>query len=429
VTDSTDSVSVHPSQTPPRATRRAGRGGALRQSAFRRLWLAESTSLIGTQVTLLAIPSLAILVGGASAAEASLLYALTYLPAIVVSLPIGLVVDRLDRRRLMIAADLARVVVLATVPMVWATSGQVLMPHLYLVAILMGLAATVYELASQSSLSAIVDEATLGDANAKLATSQSLAQLIGAPVAGALVQALGAALAVVIDAVSYVVSALLITSLPAWGQGRPSRPDEPRSGQLAFLGGIQTLLHDPYLRRIVAIMAMLNLGGSMVGALFLVFAYRALGLAPATVGVVLAIGSLGALTAAAVVTRVQAVLGVAGAVRLAAFAASASLWLIPAATLGSAPIVLVVYESAFSFSATIFWVSQVTLRQGRTPPDVQGRTHAAVRVIALGTLPLGAFLGGVVATRLDVTSSVILGCAVASFGCTALLIRWPRSPQ
>lgn len=428
----TNSTPGRPTDFPGASSRLIHLGGAFRHAAFRRLWLAESTSLLGTQVTLLALPSLAILLTGASAGEVGVLYALGYLPAVLLALPFGVAVDRTDRRRIMILADAARVLVLGTIPFAWFATGNVAMLHLYAVAISMSFAGTLYDLASQSSLPELVDKATLGDANAKLAMGQSLSQLAGAPLAGALVQVVGAALAVVTDAVSYCISALLVKSLPPWDQARSS-PVECRPQWLdtafAAFGGIRVVLGDSFLRRTVGIMAVLNLGGSMVGALFLVFTHRTLGLAPATVGVILAVGSLGAVAASVLVGRIQGALGIDQAVRVSALAASAPLWLIPGSTLGLAPIVLIVHETAFSFSATVFWVSQVTLRQLRTAGDVQGRTHAAVRVIALGTLPLGAFLGGVGASAFDVTTTVILGCTIAFTGCVVLAIRWPASPS
>ncbi|MDQ3525976.1 MAG: MFS transporter, partial [Chloroflexota bacterium] len=284
-----------------------------------------------------------------------------------------------------------------------------------------------YDLASQSSLSAIVDEPTLADANAKLAMSQSLSQTVGAPIAGALVQLVGGILAVLVDAISYCISAALIKSLPPWDRPRPRAPEGggPRGIASGVFEGVRILAGDEHLRRTAGIMAVLNLGGSIVGALFLVFTYRTLMLDPATVGVILAVGSLGGLAASIVAPRIQRALGVTQTIRVSALGASSALWLIPASAIGLAPLVLILYEAAFSFSATVFWICQVTLRQQRVASEVQGRTHAAVRVIALGTLPVGAFIGGIAASTLGVSNAIVLGCAAAFAGCVLLSLRWP----
>lgn len=401
--------------------------GALGHPSFRRLWAAETMSLLGTQVSVLAVPSLAILLTGATAGEVAFLYALGYLPAVVLSLPLGLLVDRFDRRRVMILADVGRIFTLTTLPFGWFVLGDVAIPHLYAVAIILGLGGTLYDLASQSSLSAIVDEPTLADANAKLAMSQSLSQTVGAPIAGALVQLVGGILAVLVDAISYCISAALIKSLPPWDRPRPRAPEGGGHRGIAsgVFEGVRILAGDEHLRRTAGIMAVLNLGGSIVGALFLVFTYRTLMLDPATVGVILAVGSLGGLAASIVAPRIQRALGVTQTIRVSALGASTALWLIPASAIGLAPLVLILYEAAFSFSATVFWICQVTLRQQRVASEVQGRTHAAVRVIALGTLPVGAFIGGIAASTLEVSNAIVLGCAAAFAGCVLLSLRWP----
>lgn len=399
------------------------RSNAFGSSLFRRYFVAESASLVGGQITLFALPTLAILLAGADAFEVGLVYALGYIPSIVIGIPVGVAVDRFDRRRLMVFADLLRFIATSSIAVAWFTNGTVAILHVYVVAFVIGLGTTIYDVAAQAALPLIVSPDAVGDANAKLALGRSLSQLIGAPITGALIQSMGAALSMFLDALACLASAALLVSASNWPSGVGSTHGRSR-GEHAWSAAVSVISKNGPLRRVLALMAVLNLGGAMIGALFLVYAYEDLHLPASIVGLALGLGSLGALVASLSAVRIQRLVGLEPVMRLSAIAAGGVLWMIPAASIGFAAFVLAAYEFLFSGCATLFVICQLTWRQTTIPNELQGRVNAIVRMVAIGALPLGALLGGICGSAFGITNAILLGATVASVGGVILGVSW-----
>jgi MFS family permease len=388
-------------------------GGRLwRNADFMRLWVGQTISEAGTQVSALAVPTVAILLLHASPFQVGLLTALEFLPFPVLGLVAGVYADRLKRRPLMIASDLGRMVALATIPAAFSF-GVLTMEQLYAVGLVVGVFNVFFGISYQSYLPALIDRADLVEGNSKIEVSRSTAQLAGPAIAGFAIQAIGAAEAIVIDAVSYLVSAVSI-----WLIKKPEPKPAPAtaSGRSGFWHemweGIQVVIHNPTLWKIAGCTATANLGSNMAFAVELIFMYRYLHLAPGVVGIVFAVGAVGGLLGAIATSAVVKRLGV-GVTLLVSILGGSLLMATPLAAQTNAPVFL---SALFFFEFLIgapYNITQVSLRQAITPDRVQGRMNATMRTIVWGTIPIGSVVGGILGTVIGVVPTIVLGGFIA----------------
>jgi MFS family permease len=388
-------------------------GGRLwRNADFMRLWVGQTISEAGTQVSALAVPTVAILLLHATPFQVGLLTALEFLPFPVLGLVAGVYADRLRRRPLMIASDLGRMVALFTIPIAFSF-GVLTMEQLYVVGLVVGVFNVFFGISYQSYLPALIDRADLVEGNSKIEVSRSTAQLAGPAIAGFAIQAIGAAEAILIDAASYLVSAVSI-----WLIKKPEPKPAPAtaSGRSGFWHemweGIQVVIHNPTLWKIAGCTATANLGSNMAFAVELIFMYRYLHFAPSVVGIVFAVGAVGGLLGAIATTAVVKRLGV-GVTLLVSILGGSLLMATPLAAQTNAPVFL---SALFFFEFLIgapYNITQVSLRQAITPDRVQGRMNATMRTIVWGTIPIGSVVGGILGTVIGVVPTIVLGGFIA----------------
>lgn len=374
-----------------------------RDGGFLRLWAANGISQLGTQVTLLALPLTALYVLGAGALGVSLLRAFAVLPFLLFSLPAGVWVDRLRRRPLMIAADIGRAVAIASIPVAYWL-GHLTMAQLYLVAGIHGLLSVVFDVSYLSFLPTLVGREHLGEANAKLLGTQALAQLAGPTLAGGLVSAVGAAVAVLADAVSFVVSGAFVTAI----RGREPRPEPTGThARTELVEGLRYVFSQPYLRTLTIWVSAGNLFTSALFALLIVYFVRNLHLGAATIGWLMAVINLGFIAASFVNGALVRRFGVGPMIAYTGILSSIALLGIPGAP-QSAPLpVLVVSGLLGTFLAFFMNVNQLTLRQAITPHRLLGRMNAVTRFMYWGTMPIGAALGGVLAQSVGTRETLV----------------------
>jgi MFS family permease len=388
-------------------------GGRLwRNADFMRLWVGQTISEAGTQVSALAVPTVAILLLHAAPFQVGLLTALEFLPFPVLGLVAGVYADRLKRRPLMIASDLGRMIALLTIPIAFSF-GALTMEQLYAVGLVVGVFNVFFGISYQSYLPALIDRADLVEGNSKIEVSRSTAQLAGPAIAGFAIQAIGAAEAILIDAVSYLVSAVSI-----WLIKKPEPKPAPAtaSGRTGFWHemweGIQVVIHNQTLWKIAGCTATANLGSNMAFAVELIFMYRYLHLAPSAVGIVFAVGAVGGLLGAIAASAVVKRLGV-GVTLLLSILGGGLLMATPLAAQTNAPVFL---SALFFFEFLIgapYNITQVSLRQAMTPDRVQGRMNATMRTIVWGTIPIGSVVGGILGTVIGVVPTIVLGGFIA----------------
>jgi MFS family permease len=383
--------------------------GLWKHPDFIKLWFGQTISLLGTQVTNLALPLTAILVLNASAGEIGILQAARSLPFLFLALPAGVWIDRLRRRPLLIRADLARAVLLGSIPAA-ALLGLLRIEQLYLVSFLGAILTLFFDLSYMSFLPTLVEREQLVEGNSKLQISYSFASIAGPGLAGALVQIVTAPIAIIVDALSFLVSALFIRAV-ARPEPDPKVASERRELRSELQEGLQAVLGNPILRAFAGATAMFNLFISVWLAVQLLYMTRELRIDPAILGLIFAIGGpgslLGAVSARAITTRFGLGPTIVGSAPLSLLApllvplASGPAWLII--------LVLGLAQFLMSFGSTIYNINLLSLRQAITPNRMQGRVNATMRFIAWGVTPVGALLGGMLGESIGLRPTLFVG--------------------
>lgn len=395
---------------------RPAASGPLRLRDFRLLLAGAAAGQLGAQVTLVALPLVAVLVLDAPAFQVGLLTAAETAAFLLVGLPAGAWVDRMRKLPLMIRADVVRALAMASIPLA-AVAGVLTMAQLYVVALVTGVATVFFDVAHQSFLPQLLPHDQLVSGNGALETIRSSAQVAGPGIGGGLVQLLGAALAIVADAVGYALSALFL-----WGIKHPeSLPERgPEASLRRDVGeGLRFVFGHRLLRVIAVTTGLGNFFTAVLMATQSVFLVRVLGLAPGVVGLLLAASAVGGLAGALCAGRLAARLGQARIIWLSALVTGPFALLWPLSGRGAGAALFALGSGVVFFGAVVYNVAQVSFRQSLCPPRLLGRMNATLRFLMWGTLPLGALAGGALADA--------FGARVALVWCAAgfLLVPLP----
>jgi len=393
--------------------------GRWRQPDFLKLWSGQTISLLGSEITLLALPLTAILILKAAPLELGILSAAQSAPFLLLSLPAGVWVDRLRRRPILIAADLGRALILASVP-VAAMVGSLRIELLYLVGICAGALTAIFDVAYQSFLPQVVSRDHLVERNTDLEISRSMAQVVGPSSAGLLIQWLTAPIAIAADAISFIVSALAFGSLHTPEPMRATREDR-RSMMAEIRDGLRVVLHHPLLRILAGAASAYNLFGNVLFAVFLLYATSELGLQPVTLGLILSVAGPAALAGALLSSRIPRRLGVGRTLvgALAVGAIGRTLILVAGGPPEVIVMLLVAARVLLSVWVPIYSVTALSLRQAITPDHLQGRVTATMRFVGWGTLPIGSLIGGALGSTIGLRPTI--GLAVLG---TLLAVSW-----
>jgi MFS family permease len=396
-----------PSAPAPAGTARFG-PPLLRERNFRNFWFGQTISVFGDQITLLALPIVAVLVLGADPAQMGLLTAVGLLPHLLLSLPAGVWLDRVRRRRrLMIVADLIRAAAIAIVPLAFVLD-VLSIELLFVVTFVVGTVAVFFDLAWLTMVSAVARRDQLVDANSLLNASRSVSAVGGPAIAGGLIQYLTAPIALIADAVSYLASALFLTRVRV---PEPPVEHEPGTVREQLAVGMSFLVRDPIMRPSVFAIATVNLFNYAFQGLFILFATRHLGLDPGVLGLALGAGAIGGVVGAVVAGPLGRRIGIGPGyiVGLVLFPAAAIA--IPlAAGLPFAAIVavLVVAEFFGGLGVMILDINGGSLLLARMPGRIRGRAGGAFRFINMGIRPIGATLGGILGSLIGVRETLLI---------------------
>jgi MFS family permease len=399
-------------------------GGLWRHGDFLWLWSSQTISQFGSQVSQLALPLVAIVVLGESAFEVAMLGMVEFLPFLLFSLPAGVWVDRLSRRPILVVADIVRAAALATVPIAYWLDGLTIW-QLYIVGFVVGVGTVFFDVAYQSYLPSLVERDQLSDGNSKLEISRSAAQLAGPGVGGVLIAILTAPVAVAADAISFVVSALLIGRIRT--AERESPPEARRSLLSELWEGLRYVIRHEYVRGMAASVAIFNFFGNVGGAIILVYFVRELGLSAATIGLVFALGNVGFLVGAFVAKRIETRIGVGRTIVGSMVLSVPGLLLVPLAPKDFAVPLLVASGLIVGFAIVLYNVTAISLMQAITPDRLLGRMNASRRFLVWGVIPLGALVGGVLASTIGLRPTLFVGAIGASLAVLPLLFSPVRS--
>ncbi|MFZ9352278.1 MAG: MFS transporter [Candidatus Limnocylindrus sp.] len=409
----------------------APRRRLINDPGFLRLWAAETISHLGSSFSGLAMPIVAIELLSAGPMEIALINLADFLPFLLFGLLIGALVDRLPRRGILIVGDLGRALLLLTIPIAFALD-VLSIPQLVVVGFLLGTLTVFFDVAYQSYLPSLIPKEDLVDGNSKLEFSRSAAGLLGPSLAGALIAIVKAPAAVIIDAISFALSALFIFSIKPKHEAVAELNDSaapPASTPRASLrsdivAGLRYVFGHSALRTIGGATATSNLFSSIAGTVQMLFAYNVLGLSVAYVGFAATLGSAGGLLSAVFADRISKRLGVGRTIVLTIPLGGPMLAVLAFCQPGNDLFNAVVFGGGFfamAASGTLYNINQVSLRQALTPPEMAGRMNATMRWFVWGTIPIGALLGGIIGTNLGLREALIIGGVGGSFAFLPLL--------
>ena len=380
--------------------------GLLRDHDYRQLFAATTVAQFGAQVSQLAIPLVAVVALAASPLQIGLLTTITMAPFLLVGLPAGAWVDRLRRRNVLIAGDVGRAVLLATVPLAW-WAGLLTIWQLYVVAFLVGSLTVFFDVAYQSYLPHLVGREHLVEGNSKLEAVRSTAHVGGPALAGQLIRLVSAPVALLVDAVALAASALFVVKI----RKREPKPTPPPDANLVqeIRQGLQFVLGHRLLRAIVTCTALFNLFAAASGAMMILFLERVLGLGAGTIGLVFTVTGAGGLVGAATARRVASWVGQGPAIWLSAAVTSPFALLMPLfAAPGWRLWVAAAGGFVVSIGVVVYNVAQVSFRQALTPDSMLGRMNATVRFLVFGTMPLGGLIGGLLGEWYGIQTALLI---------------------
>ena len=380
---------------------------------FVKLWSGQTISELGSRITREGIPLTAVLTLHAGTVQMGFLTALGGAAVLVFGLIAGVWVDRLRRRPILIAADLGRAAILASVPAA-AVAGVLSMGQLYAVAALAGILTVFFDVAYQSYLPALVARDQILEGNSKLALSSSIAEIAGPGLTGVLVQLITAPIAILFDAVSFLFSALMVLLIR-----KPEPPPvrrEPEHLVAETLAGLRFIFGDPSLRPLALRSATMFLSMGFLGPLYVLYAIQILHLRPAVLGVVIALGGVGAMVGSVLAPRLVRRFGLGATFVGSSLVQGLTTLLIPlAGTPGTVPAFavacLMVPQLFGDMAFMIYFINELTLRQQVAPEHVLGRVNAGMQLLARGIWPLGALIGGSLAAAIGVRPTLTIAAA------------------
>ncbi|MEW9534071.1 MFS transporter [Microbispora sp. NPDC049125] len=378
--------------------------------SFRRYAGADAISKLGSEITLVALPLTAAITLHASPFQVGLLTAAGMLAFLLVGLPAGAWVDRMPRRPVLVVTDAIRAAALLSVP-VAAALDVLSLPQLYGVALLTGLCTVFFDVAQQSHLPAIVDGRDLTRGHGALAGNLSLAQLTGPGIGGWLVQLLTAPVAILADAVSFAVSAVLLLGVRA---GEERLQERRGSLRAEIAEGVRFVAGHPVLRVVAVTGALTMLAFGLWTATLPLYLIREVGVSPAAYGLLLSASAAGGVGGAWLAPRVARRLGTGPA--MYGSAALAAAFMLPVALTGPGWRLLV-FPAGLALSGlagTVFSVVQGAYRQSICPPHLLGRLSATMRFLMWGAMPLGGLLAGTLGQLAGVRAAFVAACACYS---------------
>lgn len=378
---------------------------------FWRYWAAAAISSTGSAVTAVALPLVAVVTLDATAFEASLVTAASYAAWLLIGLPAGVLVARSPLRGMQIAMDLVRAVALASLPVAWWLDGLTLV-HLVAVALVVSLASVVFDVGNATFMTAVVPREQLTSRNSLMSGTQAVTSVGGPSLGGLFVQLLGAVPTLLLDCVSYLVSALLLSALPK-GESPPAAGSRVRMRE-QIAQGCSFIARHPVMRPAVIAATAVNFVAGGLLAITPVYLVRTLEVSPGLVGLVVATEGLGALLGASLTGRLVRSRGSARAVLLASAVGGLLALLLPFGEGGVGLVAFVLGNTGFSAGVVVLSICTRTHRQQATPPELLSRVMATVRFISWGAVPVGALAAGVVA------SATAPRIAVALLGVLAL---------
>ena len=383
-----------------------------RNSNFLKLWTAKTVSDFGSLISGTALSFTAILFLKATPFQLSLLMIANLLPKFLTGLIAGVWIDRLPRRPVMVFADIGRALLLLSIP-ITASIGKLNLAQLYGVTLGTGLLTLFFDLADRSYLPLLVPPESLIEANSKLTATSSVAEFSAFSLGGWLVQSLSAPFAVLIDAITFLVSASFLGVIRK-AEPRPTPPDSPTGVYTELKEGWMTVWGHPLLASLAVSTLLIGFSFGMIGTVIVAFMSRDLGFAPGILGMIWALGGISSLAGVSLASPISRRFGIGRSLVGGLFFAGVGMLVVSLGRGATAwSVVLLIANQLITDPAyTLYEINQVSLRQALVPERLQGRMNGTLEFLGLGTTLLGALLGGVLGQSQGLRTTLIFGAGV-----------------
>jgi MFS family permease len=392
----------------------------LRDMTFRRFWIGQTVSLVGDQVSLFAVPLTAVLVLHANATQMGLLTAAGLLPSLLFSLAAGAAVDRHGQRRLvMLATDLGRALLMVTIPLSYLL-GRLGLPQLYAVTFAVGTLDVLFFVAYTALFVSVVPRDRYVEGGSLLNGSRALSVIMGQSGAGLLVAAFSAPGAIVLDALTFLFSALILARI------RPEEPPAAEPGRGHLIAGVRFIAGSRIVRSALAATATVNFFTFALNAIVILYATRSLSVRPAVLGLVLGVGAVGGVLGSLVTGRVTRRIGIGPTFIVGCVLFPAPLALIPAAGGPHTLVLMCLLAAEFGAGVGVMLldIAGGAIFAGVIPHEVRSRVSGAYRTVNYGVRPLGALTGGLLGSAIGLRPTLWLAVAGA-VTCALWLVRSP----
>jgi MFS family permease len=384
---------------------------------FRRFWLGQTVSLLGDQVSLIALPLVAVLTLDANAAQMGYLVAAELAPNLLFSLHAGAWADqRARKRQIMIATDLGRALAIGSIPVAYAFDALTF-PHMFVVAFLMGTLSVLFQVSYNPLFVALVPRERFVEGGSIMHGSRALSYVAGPSIGGLLVQAITAPITLVVDACSYLVSALFLRSVEA----EEPAPEAPGKGHV--VAGIRWVFGNAIVRPALGATATINFFNFAFFALFILYATKSLDVPPGTLGLVLGAGAVGGVIGSIITGRVARRIGVGPAFAVGCVVFPAPLLLVPLAAGPRWVILACLFLAEFGSGLGVMMldISGGAIFSAVVPDRLRSRVAGAYMVVNYGVRPLGALVGGGLGSWIGLRPTLWIATAGALAGCLWLL--------
>lgn len=401
-----------------------GTASVWRNPNFQRLWLGESLSQLGENLGTLAIPVIAVIMLKATAQEVGYLTAAQQLAFLLIGLPVGAWVDRMRKRRVMIAADAVRAAALLTIPAAWAL-GALHIWQLYAVAAVVGGATVFFDVTYQSIVPRLVVPDHVAPANSGLETSAQVARVGGPALSGALLAVVKAPVLLLATALGYVASMIAVATIRDEEPKREASDHAPLAKEIGE--GLRFVFTHDLLRRITINTGAMNLFEGLMTTLVSIFVLRQLHLTPTVFGVVEGIGAGGGILGALATPRLMKRVGEGALIVWAALgsALGSVIFMLAAAFPAASIVFLIAGMFVFSFTVLNYNIAQVSFRQRLCPPRLLGRMNASIRFVVWGVMPVSAAAAGWLGGALGIVPTMWLGVVLSGVATVAILFFSP----
>lgn len=387
---------------------------------FRLLLVGQTTSQLGAQVSGVAIPLLAVLTLDASPMELGLVTGSGTLAFALIGLPAGAWLDRCRRRWILATSDLSRAALLASIP-VAALLDVLTIEQLVVVSFLNGLARVFFDVGYQSYLPSVIGRGNVLAGNSAMQTIRSGGQIAGSGIGGWLVSAIGAANVVLVQAATFVVSAISLAAIRTREPQIAGAVDRPNL-RAQVLDGLAFVVRNRVLRATAVASAASNFSFAIASAVAFIFMSRTLALSATAIGLIVAAGSLAVLVGASATPALSRWLGSARVIWLSLAVTGPVTLLGPLAQPGALVILVIISTAAGELGQIVYAITNVSLRQRFCPDRMLGRVNATMQFLIMGLFPFGAFLGGLLGELIGLRGTLWVAAAIAMLSAIPLYL-------